>query len=677
MEWCSLAARTRARTSLAGACEAVPLGAVHRGATHKNLLRARDGRLSTMQVMRRWRQKTTRTVILAHPCVFRGAPEEDTGQMRILCGRDEAVARLLCGRVEDFTAELPLADKAMEFLASKEHGCRWTEALMTGVVPGDLKRLFAAVRAASSRGSTKAKLFMEDMIHIGEDVYARRNHRPTHIMQLPMRDRRRAVYAFLRGDSPFCPPAGGVRQLPPWNLYDGLPSDLQSAFQRAPLHALLVSSSYITYEEAMSLFPQWMAAVPQGFSQGIESWMVPDYPAFREQSCMVFAQSWATTRATMVRGSQDRREPWLQVFAGHPAVGNIMGWPREVLPVLQQPLCNLPVFAVAPMLDVGALWLYDRQLQRVIPVAAAHRSMAALVRSRPLARIRGDNAPGRITEVLLSRPEGDDNVAAETRHMLGALGLGAFVEARSGGQRMVIASARGPGLAGVDVIGEIVRDYGWELLASCTQSLGVVRWARLLERLSATSDGRPVLDPVSTWDNARRSLLRSGTARALASALIHHQEACSALCQDLWSQHCGGDCVRLRSVLPLQCCRCRETPPVWVHQCASAPLCGSCRERDSRGWPKARWALRHCGQLSSGAWKAIQGDLRSVRVDGVRCPMNRRRPCPHCSGGRLWTVTRGFFGCGITRDLVGRLRESGLMLHDRVGERWMGRMPSI
>ena len=35
---------------------------------------------------------------------------------------------------------------------------------MTGVVPGYLKRLFPAVRAASSRGSAKAKLFLEDMI---------------------------------------------------------------------------------------------------------------------------------------------------------------------------------------------------------------------------------------------------------------------------------------------------------------------------------------------------------------------------------------------------------------------------------------------------------------------------------------------------------------------------------
>ena len=255
MEWRSLAARTKAHTPLAGACEALPLGAVQHGPTHKNLLQARDGRLSAMQILRRWRQKITRTVIPAHPCIFCGGPDEDLGHMRLLCARDEAVARLLCGRVEEFTAELPLTDIAMEFLAWKEHNCRWTGSLMTGVVPGDLKRLFANVRAASSRDSAKAKLFMEDMIQIGEDVYPRRNHWLTQIMQLPMQDQRRAVYAFLRGDTPFCPPAGRVRQLLPWNPYGGLPGNLQAAFQRAPLHALLVSKSYITYEEAISSFP--------------------------------------------------------------------------------------------------------------------------------------------------------------------------------------------------------------------------------------------------------------------------------------------------------------------------------------------------------------------------------------------------------------------------------------
>ena len=70
-----------------------------------------------MQIMRRWHQKVTRTVIPAHPCIFCGGPQENIGHMRLLCAWDEAVARLLCGRVEDFAAELPLTDGAMEFLA--------------------------------------------------------------------------------------------------------------------------------------------------------------------------------------------------------------------------------------------------------------------------------------------------------------------------------------------------------------------------------------------------------------------------------------------------------------------------------------------------------------------------------------------------------------------------------
>ena len=92
MECRSLAARTRAHTLLAGACEAVPLGAVHHDPTHSKLLPARDGRLSTMQVMRQWRQKVTCTEIPAHPCIFYGGSEEDTGHRHILCARDEAVA---------------------------------------------------------------------------------------------------------------------------------------------------------------------------------------------------------------------------------------------------------------------------------------------------------------------------------------------------------------------------------------------------------------------------------------------------------------------------------------------------------------------------------------------------------------------------------------------------------
>ena len=144
--WDSLAARTRDHTPLAGACEVVPLGTVHHGPTHRDLLRARDGRLPTMQVMRRWWQKITRTVIPALDCIFCWGPEEDTGHLRILCERDEAVARLLCAKVEEFTADLPLADRAMEFMSWKEHGSRWTESLIAGVVPGGLCRVRVRMR---------------------------------------------------------------------------------------------------------------------------------------------------------------------------------------------------------------------------------------------------------------------------------------------------------------------------------------------------------------------------------------------------------------------------------------------------------------------------------------------------------------------------------------------------
>ena len=105
------------------------------------------------------------------------------------------------------------------------------------------------------------------MIQVREDMYARRNHRLTQMVQLPMQDQRRAIYAFLQGNTPFCPSAGRVRRHPPWNPFDGLPDVLQATFQRAPLHALMVPRLYIAHEEAMSSFPHWMAAVAQALSQ--------------------------------------------------------------------------------------------------------------------------------------------------------------------------------------------------------------------------------------------------------------------------------------------------------------------------------------------------------------------------------------------------------------------------
>ena len=91
------------------------------------------------------------------------------------------------------------------------------------------------------------------------------------------------------------------------------------------------------------------------------------------------------------------------------------------------------------------------------PTVTGRRSMAVLVGSKQLARVQGDDAQGHVTEAMFSLPEGDDHVAADARHTLGTLGLEAVVEARAGGQRLVLASARGPGETGLMSSG---RSYG-------------------------------------------------------------------------------------------------------------------------------------------------------------------------------------------------------------------------
>ena len=163
------------------------------------------------------------------------------------------------------------------------------------------------------------------------------------------------------------------------------------------------------------------------------------------------------------------------------------------------------------------------------------------------------------------------------------------------------------------------QDCGSRLLAGGKPRLQAVRWPRLLEYLSGGLDRQPVLAPTSTWDQAKRSLLSSATTCALASSFLRRHEACNDVWQDLWSQRYEGGRVPSRSILPLVCNGCGTMAPVWVHQCASTPLCGSCRERTGKGWPNSRWVMRHSGQLLSSAWKAIQRDLRDAQVDGVRC----------------------------------------------------------
>ena len=55
------------------------------------------------------------------------------------------------------------------------------------------------------------------------------------------------------------------------------------------------------------------------------------------------------------------------------------------------------------------------------------------VGSKQLARIQGDDAPGRVTAVLLSLPEGDDNASVNARRTLDTLDLEPLLEAQSRG----------------------------------------------------------------------------------------------------------------------------------------------------------------------------------------------------------------------------------------------------
>ena len=62
--------------------------------------------------------------------------------------------------------------------------------------PPGLEAPLCCLEAASSRGPMRARLFLEDMVQLGEEGYARRNHRVTRIMQLPPGNRQRAVCSF-------------------------------------------------------------------------------------------------------------------------------------------------------------------------------------------------------------------------------------------------------------------------------------------------------------------------------------------------------------------------------------------------------------------------------------------------------------------------------------------------
>ena len=104
-------------------------------------------------------------------CIFCGGLEQDTAHTCNTCESHQEVVKSLCARVEDFTADMPLIEMIMDYLLWKEHGSRWAVSRMSGVIPSNLLRLCAVIRAASPPGR-KARLFLEDRILLGQCGYA-------------------------------------------------------------------------------------------------------------------------------------------------------------------------------------------------------------------------------------------------------------------------------------------------------------------------------------------------------------------------------------------------------------------------------------------------------------------------------------------------------------------------
>ena len=229
-----------------------------------------------------------------------------------------------------------------------------------------------------------------------------------------------------------------------------------------------------------------------------------------------------------------------------------------------------------------------------------------------------------------SLSKGHDNVAADARHTIDALGLRAVVEARWGAQRMVLASAEGPGLAEVDVIRAIVQDCGWELLTNCTRNLRPVRWPRLLKSLPMTSSGRPILGLASIGDEARRCcfilpLHARWQVRCFATGrravMCGRTCGCSAV-EAVASHH--GWCSHFSAAGAGRRRRfgCISVPPPRsVGRAGSAPVGGD---------PKPGG---HC--VTMGRCRQVPG--RRFRVTcgasgwtGCGAPMHRQRPYPYC-----------------------------------------------
>ena len=136
---------------------------------------------------------------------------------------------------------------------------------------------------------------------------------------------------------------------------------------------------------------------------------------------------------------------------------------------------------------------------------------------------------------------------------------------------------------------------------------------------------------------------------------------------------CGRTCGRTAVKAAVSLCgRCSRYSPAGAKRpcrygCISVPLSssvGRAKNAPVEGGPKpdGRYAtLMNCRRVPGRRFSAICGASEWM---GCGAQVNRRRHCPGCCGGRLWTVTSGFLGCGITGDHVGRLQAQGVMRRD-------------